>query len=513
MGKAKLISPVSGKMIPKKKVAAYCRVSSNSADQLNSYANQIKVYTRLIRDNPAWDMVEIFADEGLSGMKADNRAEFQRMIQMCETKQIDLIVTKSISRFARNVKEALAYVRKLKLMGIGVQFEKEGINTLALGDEMLLSTFTAIAQEESKAISQHQRLSIVKRMDAGEYVDSNAPYGFRLVNKALAVYEPEAEIVRWIYNAYLNGWSTSEIARDLTQRGIPTKTGKSKWTSSRVAFILTNERYKGDCKYQKTYRDTTVPFRQYKNRGQEDMYYATGTHTPLLDAEIFEKVQVLMQQRKQQFARTETQNIYPLTSRIRCSECGSFYRRKIQNGTIKWVCANHLNDTHSCDSFYYSEARIYDAFITMVNKLRFCEEDILGLIISKLDYAAVEYKRNNREATQLSQSIAELNAKLLMLEQLRAKNYLALDVYQSQALQLRNEINKHKEERSRAFESPMLKMLEEVKKLKALLDEMEEPLEEFNEKLFQELILEITVNNRDEMTFTVLGGLKFTELL
>ena len=188
MGKAKLISPVSGKMIPKKKVAAYCRVSSNSADQLNSYANQIKVYTRLIRDNPAWDMVEIFADEGLSGMKADNRAEFQRMIQMCETKQIDLIVTKSISRFARNVKEALAYVRKLKLMGIGVQFEKEGINTLALGDEMLLSTFTAIAQEESKAISQHQRLSIVKRMDAGEYVDSNAPYGFRLVNKALAVY-------------------------------------------------------------------------------------------------------------------------------------------------------------------------------------------------------------------------------------------------------------------------------------------------------------------------------------
>lgn len=178
-----------------------------------------------------------------------------------------------------------------------------------------------------------------------------------------------------------------------------------------------------------------------------------------------------------------------------------------------FICANHLNDTHSCDSFYYSEARIYDAFITMVNKLRFCEEDILGLIISKLDYAAVEYKRNNREATQLSQSIAELNAKLLMLEQLRAKNYLALDVYQSQALQLRNEINKHKEERSRAFESPMLKMLEEVKKLKALLDEMEEPLEEFNEKLFQELILEITVNNRDEMTFTVLGGLKFTELL
>lgn len=248
MGKAKLISPVSRKLVPRKKVAAYCRVSSNSADQQNSYANQIKVYTKLIHDNPEWDMVEIFADEGLSGLKVDNRTEFQRMIQMCETKQIDLIVTKSISRFARNVKEALAYVRRLKLMGIGVQFEKEGINTLALADEMLLSTFTVIAQEESKAISQNQRLSIVKRMDAGEYVDSNAPYGFRLINKALTVYEPEAEVVRWIFNAYLNGWSTSEIARDLSQRGIPTKAGKSKWTSSRIAFILMNERYKGDCK-------------------------------------------------------------------------------------------------------------------------------------------------------------------------------------------------------------------------------------------------------------------------
>ena len=220
-----------------------------------------------------------------------------------------------------------------------------------------------------------------------------------------------------------------------------------------------------------------------------------------------------MQQRKQQFCKVDTQNIYPLTSRIRCSECGSFYRRKIQNGTVKWVCAKHLSDTRACDSYYYSEARIYDAFLTMVNKLRFCEEDILGLIIAKLEYAAVEYKRNNREANQLSQSIAELNAKLLMLEQLRSKNYLALDVYQSQALQIRNELNRHKEERAKAYQSPILKMLEEVKKLKALLDEIEEPIEEFDEKLFQELIQEISVNKRDEMTFTVLGGLKFTELL
>ena len=255
MSKAKLISPITRQGLKRLRVAAYCRVSSNSADQQNSYGTQIRVYTRMINSRPDWELVEIFADEGLSGMKAATRPEFLRMIRLCEMRQIDLIITKSISRFARNVKEALEYVRKLKLLGVGVQFEKEGIYTLALGDEMLLNTFAAIAQEESKAISQNQRLSIVKRMELGRYVDSNAPYGFRLVNKELEIYEPEAQIVRWIYEMYLQGWSTSELARQLMANGVPTKTGEGKWTSSKIKYILSNERYIGDCKYQKTYRD------------------------------------------------------------------------------------------------------------------------------------------------------------------------------------------------------------------------------------------------------------------
>ena len=513
MRTAKLISPVTKQDIPEKRVAAYCLVSTYSADQQHTYATQLRVYTKLIEGKPEWEMVEVFADEGISGMKADNRPEFQRMIRMCELRQIDLIITKSVARFARNVKEALEYVRKLKLIGVGVQFEKEGINTMSMGDEMLLNTFTAIAQEESKAISQNQRLSIVKRMGSGEYVDSNAPYGFRLVNKALEVYEPEAEIVVWIYHSYLNGWSTSEIARDMTNRGIPTKTGKEKWTSTKIAYILTNERYIGDCKYQKTFRDTTVPFKQFKNRGQEDMYYAEDTHTPIIDTDTFEKVQNLLHQRHQQFGKTEVLNVYPLTSRIRCSECGSFYRRKIRNGTIKWVCSRHHDDTNACDSYYYSEERIYDCILTVINKLRFCEENILGQVINKLEQATTEYKRNNKVAGQISQSIAELNAKLLMLEQLRSKGYLAAEIYQSQALDIKNQLGKLKADRCDAFESRILKMQEEVKRLKLLLDEIEEPLEELDEKLFHEIVTNISVTNRDEMTVTVLGGLRFTEQL
>lgn len=513
MPQAKLISPISKQEIQIVRVAAYCRVSSNSADQLNSYATQIKVYTKMIKNKSEWEMVDIFADEGISGLSAEKRPEFQRMIRMCELRQIDLIITKSVSRFARNVKEALSYVRKLKLLGVGVQFEKEGINTLSLGDEMLLNTFAAIAQEESKAISQNLRLSIVKRMASGEYVSSSAPYGFQLVNKELQIYEPEAIIVRQIFDAYLNGHSTLEIARGLTEKGITTKQGTAKWAPPRISYILSNEKYIGDSLFQKKFRDTDVPFKQYINRGQEDMFYVQQTHAPLIDKETFDKVQTLLHRRKEQFGKSEVKNIYPLTSRIRCSECGSFYRRKVRAGVIKWACSKHQNDTKDCDSFYYSEERIYDGFLSVINKLRFGEENILGQVIAKLETVAESYKRNSKTASRISTEIAELNAKLLMLQQLNSKGYLPIEVYQAQSREIQSDLNKLKTQRQETFQSHILKMLEEIKKLKKLIDEIEEPLEKFDEELFRRLVDDITINNKDEMTVMLIGGLSFTELI
>lgn len=511
MSEVRLITPITRQGANKMQVAAYCRVSSNSADQLNSYAAQIRAYKKYIGAHENWELVDIFADEGLTGMKSDNRDEFQRMIRMCELKQIDLIVTKSISRFARNTKDALAYVRKLKLLGVGVQFEKEGISTLSMGDEMLLNTFSALAQEESQAISMNQRLSIVKRMELGEYVDSNAPYGYRLVNKELVVYEPEAAIVRNIFTLYLHGFSTTEIARELSKLKIPTKTGKENWRPTRVAYILKNERYIGDSFYQKTYRETTVPFNQHINRGQEDRFYATGTHPGIIEKDVFESVQSLIKKRRDALSRTTTQNTYPLTSRIQCSECGSYYRRRFVSGTVKWVCSIHKDDSTACDSNYYSEERIYDGFIAMVNKLRFSEDNILGQVISRLETALAAMKRNNLAARDMSKGIAELNAKLLMLEQLRSKGYLAIEVYQAQANEINAELAKLKDARQEKFHSKVATMLEEVKKLKMLVFELEEPLETFDEKLFMEVVKSIQINKEDEMSVEFLGGLRFKE--
>ncbi len=508
---AKLIAPTTKQEIPKLRVAAYCRVSSNSADQRNSFATQERVYTKYIAEKQEWELVDIFADEGLSGMKADNRPEFQRMIRMCELHQIDLILTKSVSRFARNVKEALSYTRKLKLLGVGVQFEEDGVNTLAMADEMLLNTFAAIAQEESKSISQNQRLSIVKRMESGEYIASNAPYGYRLIDKKLVIYEPEAEVVRWIFAAYLNGMSTVEIAHELGAKSVPTKGKKEQWKANRIAYILSNEKYDGDTLFQKYYGEETVPFKKHRNYGEVDQFFARTIPTMLFyHRECFRLFKRCFRAGAGSSGRM-TQAEYPLTSRIRCSECGAFYHRKVRNGTVKWVCSRHAADTTACNSSYYSEERIYDGIITMINKLRFCEEDILGQTIQKLEFAAAAYKRNNRAASQLSQSIAELNAKLLALERLRTKGYLAADIYHTQAREIRQQLDKLKTERYSSFESKILTMLEDVRKLKSLIDELEQPLEVFDEKLFHEIVTDICINHHDEMTVTLLGGLRFTE--
>lgn len=278
-----------------------------------------------------------------------------------------------------------------------------------------------------------------------------------------------------------------------------------------MSYILKNERYIGDSFYQKTYRETTVPFNQHINRGQEDRFYAKDTHPAIVEKDVFDAVQKLIEKRKGNFAKTTSQNIYPLTSRIQCSECGSFYRRRLISGTVKWVCSLHKDDSTACDSNYYSEERIYDGFITMVNKLRFSEDNILAQVISRLEMTLVAMKRNNLAARDMSKGIAELNAKLVMLEQLRSKGYLPIEVYQAQANDINAELAKLKDARQEEFQSKAATMLEEVKKLRILIFELEEPLEAFDEKLFLEIVKSIQINKKDEMSMELLGGLQFKE--
>ena len=511
MATVTVISPVTGKPVEHKRVAAYCRVSTNSADQQNSYNTQVRYYTRYIKSRTEWTLVDIFADEGLSGTSSEKRENFQRMITMCELKQIDLVVTKSVSRFARNVKETLEYVRKLKLLGVGVVFEKEGINTLSMGDEMLLNTFAAIAQEESVSISQNVRFSIKKKMESGEYINGCVPFGYRLENKVMIPFEPEAEIVRSLFQGYLNGASLTELCRYLEKQSISPRNQGAKWNVRVVSKMLSNEKYIGDSLYQKKYRETTVPFTQHINYGQEEQYYATGTHEGIVDKEIFASVQELLKKRRELYSRPEVAPAkYPFTHRIQCSECGTFYRRRIVNGSVVWGCNQHIEDRIACNSHYYREDRIMDAFIEIINRLRFAEEGIIAESIELTEKAILLKKRNNLQALESSQSMAELNAKLLMLEQLKSKGYLAPEVFESQSREINGQINGIKTKRIQSLSSALDVALEEFKTLQARLNEIDEPLDSFDPKLFEEVIKGMTVNNRDEMTFRLIGDLTFT---
>ncbi len=507
------IVPIGQRAIKKIRVAAYCRVSTNSADQLNSYATQIRVYTTMIQRKPEWELVEVFADEGISGTAADKREEFMRMIRMCELKKIDLIITKSVSRFARNVKETLEYVRKLKLLGVGVQFEKEGINTMSLGDEMLLNTFAAIAQEESVAISQHIRLSNRKRMSNGTYISSNAPYGYRLIEGTLVIYEDEAKIVRWIYQSYANGMSIGEIARSLEKCGVMTKQRQRHWRYDVIVYILSNERYIGDSLYQKCFNSPMLPFKKTVNRGEEDQFYVKGTHLPIIDRQLFEAVQMLLKSRREKHDHASGLNKYPLTSRIQCLECGSFYRRRIVNGCISWGCSKHIADRTQCDSQYYREERIYDAYVGLVNKLRFSDEDMLAESIRLLDLAIAMKKRKSIQAQVASETLAELNTKLLMLEELRRKGYLAPEIYEGQAKTIRNQIHDIKQQKVEASKSKLEEVQAEIGELRKKLNQYEDPLEQFNENLFKETVKSVTIDKNRRITFTLLGDLTFTETL
>ncbi len=234
----------------KESVAAYCRVSSGSEDQLASYWNQVTFYTDHIGQNPDWELADIYADEGLTGTRADTREDFQRMLRDCARGKIDRILVKSISRFARNTRDCLAAVRQLRLMGVSVYFEKEKIDTAGLGGEMLLSMYSASAQQESVSISDNLRWSYKRRMESGDFITCRAPYGYKLSKGMLEIYEPEAEVVRRIFREYLSGKGKQQIIDGLNTDGV---TKDCIWRANYISMILANEKYAGDVLLQICY--------------------------------------------------------------------------------------------------------------------------------------------------------------------------------------------------------------------------------------------------------------------
>lgn len=370
----------------KQRVAAYCRVSTDSEEQLNSYTAQKAYYTQKIEDSPDWEMAGIFADEGITGTSMKKRKEFNQMIAACKRGRIDLILTKSLSRFARNTVDCLETVRMLKARGIGVIFEKENINTLTESSEFLITLFSGFAQAESESLANNVRLGIRMAMKDGKV---NFHYRSMLGYQRGADGKPEivpeeAEVVRQIYRRYLEGRSEGQIQKELTQAGVATAKGVKAWSHQVIHSILTNEKYVGDALLQKTFTTDCISKTVKKNTGELPQYYIKDNHPAIIPRDIYQRVQEEMARRTskrkimQRTGKTEQGKYsakYALSERLLCGECGSPYKRCTwaRNGVkrIVWRCVSRLEfgRKYCHNSPTMAEEKLHTAILTVLNRI------------------------------------------------------------------------------------------------------------------------------------------------
>ena len=369
------------------RVAAYCRVSTDDEEQLTSYEAQKNYYTDKIMTNKEWTMAGIFADEGITGTSARKRPEFLRMIRQCKQGKIDIVLTKSISRFARNTVDCLNYVRALKELGIAVIFEKENMNTLEIDSEILITMLGAFAQSESESISANVRWGIRQAMKEGKAtIQYKYLYGYRKGKDGRPEIIPEqAEVVRKIYDLFLSGTPIRGILEYLNANNIPNISGKSQWAKNAVNSILTNEKYCGDVLLQKTYIDDCINKKVKKNTGQLPMYLVQNHHEGIISRETFDAAQAELARRSAgkspskknaPTGRSRYSSKYALSDRLYCGECGTRYQRctwRNRDGSkrIVWRCVSRVDygNKYCHDSPTLDEEPLHRAILAAINSV------------------------------------------------------------------------------------------------------------------------------------------------
>lgn len=399
-----------------KRVAAYCRVSTDKEQQEHSFETQKEMYTDMIMMKPNWQMAGIYADEGITGTIAKKRPDFMRMIEDCRKGKIDLIITKSVSRFSRNNLDCLLYVRELKEMGIPIIFEKEGINTLQVSSELLITLFSGLSQAESESISMNVKIGKRQSLKNGNVPFSYKSFlGYRKgADGKPEIDEEQAVIIRRIFSEYLAGKSLLDIAKGLTADEIPTARGKANWSSARVQSILTNEKYKGDALLQKTYIVDCISKKSKKNNGELPMYYVENNHPAIIERAVFDRAQEEISRRnskkkvKQVGTKTELgkySSKYALSEILYCGNCGTPYRRCTwsKNGKKKivWRCISRLDygKKYCKDSPSIEESVLHNAIAEAITQK------------AQIENADVDRIRNHIELYKISQDTSSILAK------------------------------------------------------------------------------------------------------
>src|SRR5690625_1507255 len=492
-------------------MAAYCRVSTDSEEQATSYEVQVEHYTTYIQNNPEWELAGIYADDGISGTNTKKREQFNKMIEDSMNGEIDMIITKSISRFARNTLDCLKYIRQLKDKEIPVFFEKENINTMDAKGEIMLTIMASLAQQESQSLSQNVKLGIQYRYQQGEIqVNHKRFLGYtKDENKQLVIDPKGAEVVKRIYREYLEGARLLQIARGLEADGILTAAGKAKWRPETLKKILQNEKYIGDALLQKTYTVDFLSKKRVKNNGIVPQYYVENSHDPIIPRELFMQVQEEMFRRANLRGgkggkKRVYSSKYALSSIVYCGHCGDIYRRVHWNNrgykSIVWRCVSRLEEKGSeCTAPTINEESLQTAVVRAINELLANKEPFLSTLQKNID--TIFNEESDNDTDELDSKLEELQIELL--KQAKSKNdydNVADEIYRLREMKQNSLVENAEREGKR----------QRIAEMTAFLNEQSHELEEYDEQLVRRLIEKVTIrDDRIEVEFK--SGVKFEE--
>ncbi len=486
------------------RTAAYARVSSDSEDQLNSFAAQIRYYTDLLKNSTDAVFVDMYADQGITGTSATKRPEFQRLMSDCRKGKIDRILVKSISRFARNTKDSLEAVRELKTLGVSVYFEKENIDTSEISSEMMLAIYSQFAQEESMSISRNCRMGVHKRMMDGTYKTASTPFGYDYVDGELQINPEKADIVKQIFSWYVSGIGMNEIATRLNKLNVRDEI----WRHGTIRCILTNEKYIGDTLLQKHFSTDTLPFKSVRNRGEKEQYYVSGTHKPIIEKTLFDSAKRMLAERDKPsgFAKERS----PFSKKIVCGNCGNTFRRKPRKNCVCWVCRKHDESAENCGIRQIRENEFQVAFIRLWNKLKAHYKAILTPILRQLETLSVREKLGNTLLAELRKEIAEIKQQTYLLTMLNSQGTLDGAYFKERTQELDRKLIIAQKQLHANLDDKGGERLDELRKLIGIF-ERAEPITEFDEIKFGQIVNKITVLSESEIRFDLIGGIGFTE--
>ena len=516
----------SSKRPNKLRVAAYCRVSTDDEEQLNSYESQIAYYTEAIAKNPSWSFAGVYADEGITGTATAKRKDFLRLMNDCERGKVDMILTKSISRFARNTVDSLSWVRKLRAMNIGVYFEEQAIDSLKAENEMLIGLFSVIAQAESENISANVKWGIQQKMKNGSYCSNFSCYGYKRGTDGVPeIIEEEAKVVRYVFDRYLDGYSVQQIQADLLTKGIKTSRGKDVWHREVINDMLKNEKYQGDLLLQKTYRADCLTKKAKKNKGEMPKYLVSNNHPAIIPREKFKLVQMEMARRgskhkKSSVAITEQGKYsgkYALSELLVCGECGSHYRRrqKTKHGKKQyvWRCINRIeNGEKVCDAVGIEEQKLHNAILKCLNRLFNNHDETMRLLQTNLQYV-LSGDNDTLDAYAIENQIITLNEEAEKLMEMMNKSGADPEKFMCEIKKTFDQIAilRDKLEVAKQSVSNNDTIKSEMNSIMSMFGEQTSSFEEFDDIVIRRIVECVRVMKNRKIVVVLKGGLTAEE--